>query len=689
MNITFKIAFLFVFVLLQTIPARAGWIQQQKITSSPRGVGAQFANSVAIYGTTMVVGARFDGTTASQAGAAYVYVLTGGVWAQQAVLLASDGATADKFGYSVAISENTIVVGAFNDDSPLSNAGSAYVFVRSGSVWTQQQKLTGSDSTADDQFGSSVAVAGDVAVVGSNHADLPSNSESGAVYVYLRSGAVWAQTPRLSPSLDVLLGDHFGDSVAISGNKLVVGASGDDTPQTSAGAVYVFVDSSAASYSLQQKITIPDGTNGDQFGFSVACEGNTLIGGATEDSVVSGQPAFGAAYVYEFNGSTWQSQGKLVASDGATVDRFGYSVAVSNNVVAIGAREDDTVAGGDAGSAYIFSRSGNTWTQKQHLTPSDPLNGDRFGGSVALSFGNLIVGAPEKQLTSPNGQGAAYYFRLASRVRFDFDGDGRADISIFRPSNGQWWYQGSSDNLVRANQFGVSTDKPVPADYDGDGKTDLAIYRPSTGEWFVLRSSNTTFFAFPFGISTDKPIPGDFDGDGLSDVVIYRPSEGTWYINKSAGGIQISQWGSPGDIPDSSDYDGDGKADFAIFRPSDGSWWISRSTAGFFVTSFGVGTDKPVPADYSGDGKTDVAVWRPGNGTWYVLRSEDNSYFAIPFGLTGDIPAPGDFDGDGFADLGIFRPSGATWFIQRSNQGILIQQFGTNGDLPTESSYIP
>ncbi len=672
-----------------SLPAMAAWSQRQKITSTPRGVGAQHGNAVAISGNTMVVGAQFDPTTASQAGAAFVYVLTGGTWTQQAKLLASDGVTLDKFGSSVAISGDTIVVGAFNDDAPLSNSGSAYVFVRTGTTWTPQQKITAADGTADDQFGISVAVSADEIAVGANHADLPSNSESGAVYVFLRSGTVWAQTQRLSPSLDVLLGDHFGDSVAISGSKLAIGASGDDTPFTSAGAVYVFLDTSTATYSLQQKLTISTGANGDNFGKSVAIEGNTLVGGALQYSAVVGQPAFGAAYIYEFDGATWNSQGRIVAADGASVDRFGYSVAVSNNVVAVGAREDDTAAGPDAGSAYIFTRSGVTWTQQQKIGPTDTFNGDRFGVSVALSFGNLVVGAAEKALTTPNGQGAVYYFTQINKTRFDFDGDGKSDISIFRPINGQWWYQQSLDNFTKALQFGVATDKPVPADYDGDGKTDIAIYRPSTGEWFILRSSNLTFYSIPFGVATDKPAPGDFDSDGLADVAVFRPSEGTWFINKSTGGTQISQWGAAGDVPVNADYDGDGKSDIAIFRPSDGSWWLNRTTAGAFVTAFGVSTDKPVPADYTGDGKTDIAVWRPSNGAWYILRSEDNSFYAVPFGTNGDTPAAADYDGDGRADVGVFRPDGANWFIQRSTSGILIQQFGTTGDIPTPASFVP
>ena len=688
-NAFFKFFPIVLVLLGLAIPSVASWAQRQKITSSPRGVGAQFANAVAINGSTMVVGARFDSTTASQAGAAYVYVLSGGIWTQQGVLLANDGAAGDKFGYSVAISEDTIVVGSYNDDSPLSNAGSAYVFVRSGTTWTFQQKLTANDAAADDQYGIAVAVAGPTVFVGANFSNQPSNSDAGAVYRYTQSGTVWTQVQKLIPVGGVILGDHFGESLAVSGNKLAVGSPGADIPFTAAGSVYVFVESGGA-YIQQDKISIGSGANGDSFGNSVAIEGNTLVGGALQYTPIVGQPAFGAAYVYEFNGSAWVSQGRLTASDGASADRFGYSVAVSNNVIAVGAREDDTAAGPDAGSAYVFTRESATWTQQPKLAPTDPFNGDRFGASVALSFGNLVVGAAEKALTTPNGQGAAYFFTAPpAATAFDYDGDGKADISIFRPLNGQWWWQQSLDNVVRAFQFGTSSDKPVPADYDGDGKTDVAIYRPSTGEWFVLRSSNLTFFSVPFGVSTDRPSPGDFDGDGIADITVFRGSEGTWYISKSTGGFQISQWGASGDVPVNRDYDGDGKCDLAIFRASDGSWWLNRSTSGVFATNFGVGTDKPVPADYTGDGKTDIAVWRPGNGSWYVLRSEDFSFFALPFGANGDIPAPADYDGDGKADFGIFRPDGANWFIQRSTTGILIQQFGVTGDVPTPSSYIP
>jgi hypothetical protein len=680
--------------LVFVLPTFAAWTQRQKITATPTVSNAQFGNAVAINGNTMVVGAGHDNTTAQEAGAAYVYRLNGSTWTLEAVLLANDGAALDKFGSSVAISEDTIVVGAYQDDAGFSNNGSAYVFVRNpaDNIWSQQQKLTASDGTANDEFGNSVGMIGELIVVGAHFADIPGTSSGGSVYLYRRSGTVWTQTQKLLPTPGPfgVFGNYFGESVAVS-NKIAIGASGDNTPETAAGAVYVFAENGGGNYVLEQKLNISNGTNGDNFGCSVAIEGGILIGGAREDTAIIGQQASGAAYVYEFNGSTWQSAGKLTASDGAATDRFGWSVAVSDNFIAVGARNDDTIAGIDAGSVYIFARNNGTWTQTQKIAPADSVSNDRFGESVALSFGNLAVGAALKTiLPSGQGAGAAYYFTPdLPKVKFDFDGDGKADISIFRPVNGQWWYQRSFDNSVSATTFGASTDKPVPADYTGDGKTDIAVWRPDNGNWYILRSEDSSFFAVPFGISTDKPAPGDFDGDGLADITVFRGSEGVWYLNKSSGGVQITQWGTAGDVPVQNDYDGDGKSDFAIFRPSNGQWWLNRSTAGIIAATFGVNTDKPVAADYTGDGKTDIAVWRPANGSWYVLRSEDSSFFAIPFGSNGDIPVAGDYDGDGKADTAVFRPDGSNWFIQRSTQGILIQQFGASGDLPAPSAFVP
>lgn len=300
--------------------------------------------------------------------------------------------------------------------------------------------------------------------------------------------------------------------------------------------------------------------------------------------------------------------------------------------------------------------------------------------------------------------GAANGFSVSQAARFtvfgeatavnrpafvDFDGDRKTDVSIFRPSNGQWWISRSLDSQTSAFQVGSGTDKIVPADFTGDGKTDVAVWRPTTGEWFILRSDDNNFFSFPFGSNGDIPAPGDFDTDGRADAAVFRPSTGTWFIQASTQGTIIQQFGINGDIPQTADYDNDGKADIAIFRPSNGQWWVNRSTDGLAVAQFGVSTDKPLAQDFTGDGKADIAFYRPSGGGWFVLRSEDWNYFSFPFGLSTDVPAPGDYDGDGKADAAVFRPSSGTWFVNRSTQGTLITAWGLNGDQPAPSAYVP
>lgn len=271
---------------------------------------------------------------------------------------------------------------------------------------------------------------------------------------------------------------------------------------------------------------------------------------------------------------------------------------------------------------------------------------------------------------------------------FDFDGDRRTDISVFRASGAEWWINRSSDSATTAFQFGNSSDKLVPADYTGDGKTDIAIWRPSEGQLYVLRSENGTYYAFPFGISTDIFVPGDYDGDHQADAAVFRTSASTWFIAKSSGGFDIIQFGLPTDVPIPADYDGDNKVDIAIFRPSAGEWWINRSTGGVTAFQFGAGTDKLVPVDYTGDVRADIAFWRPSTGEWFVLRSEDSSFYSVPFGTNGDAPVPGDYDGDGKFDRAVFRPSTATWYVDRSTAGILIRNFGLSTDTALPNVFV-
>ncbi len=355
-----------------------------------------------------------------------------------------------------------------------------------------------------------------------------------------------------------------------------------------------------------------------------------------------------------------QRDGKIVAFSGGSGDIFGLSRYLPNGTL-------DTSFSGDG----IASETVSTRPSAIALQPDGKIVAS--GNTIVNSFGDSFAVA-----------------RFIAKVpaSFDYDGDGRSDISIFRPSNGQWWLNKTTEG-VNVFQFGTSTDKLVPGDYTGDGKTDVAFWRPSTGEWFVLRSEDLSYFAFHWGVSTDIPAPGDFDGDDKMDAAVFRPSTGTWFIKQSAGGIVIFEFGTVGDIPVVADYDGDGRADAAIYRPSVGQWWLKRSAAGIIAYAFGTSTDKAVPGEYTGDGKADIAFWRPSDGNWFVLRSENDSYFAFPWGVSSDVPAPADFDGDGKTDAAIFRPSSGTWFIQNSAGGMSFVQFGTSGDFPTQAAFIP
>jgi len=352
-------------------------------------------------------------------------------------------------------------------------------------------------------------------------------------------------------------------------------------------------------------------------------------------------------------------------------------------------------AAGGTGSFNINSATGCPWTSASNASWIAVTGGNTGTGNAAVNFSmQANTGVARTGTITAGGQ--TYTVNQAdgivndpSPALFDFDGDGKTDLSIFRPSVGEWWYLKSSNGGNGAFQFGTNTDKLVPADYTGDGKTDIAFFRPSTGEWFILRSEDFSFYSFPFGTSGDVPAPADYDGDGKADAAVFRPSNLTWYINRSSGGTTIQQFGASGDVPTVADYDGDGKADIAIYRPSAGQWWLLRSNLGAIAYQFGASTDKPVQGDYTGDGKVDAAFFRPSTNEWFILRSENDSFYSFPFGAANDIPSPGDYDGDGKFDAAIFRPSNNTWFVQRSSSGTLIQTFGQTGDISVPNAFVP
>ena len=247
----------------------------------------------------------------------------------------------------------------------------------------------------------------------------------------------------------------------------------------------------------------------------------------------------------------------------------------------------------------------------------------------------------------------------AQAVRFDFDGDGKADPSIFTPNSFTWRYLASgSGGALRAVTFGEATDRPVPADYDGDGKFDQAVYR--NGTWYILGSTNI-YEVHNWGEAGDIPVVADYDGDGKADRAIFRPSTGTWWIVMSRDGWNVFNYGVATDRVIAADFDGDGKADPAVFR--NGQWFIRGTQMGFAVFNFGVAGDIPTVADFDGDHKADIAVYR--SGTWYVLGTS-YGFKILQHGLASDRPVAADYDGDGKADLAVFRPSEGNWYIRRS-----------------------
>jgi uncharacterized delta-60 repeat protein len=384
----------------------------------------------------------------------------------------------------------------------------------------------------------------------------------------------------------------------------------------------------------------------------------------------------------------------------ATFGQGGKSIfqigAVRSRITSISLQSDGKIlaSGILVPSEYVVARVNSHGTLDETFGSSGYVTGPlgNANSSALQPDGKLVVvgdiGSPSQiQIARYIGDNNA----ISMPAPFDFDGDGKTDVSIFRPSVGQWWYGKSSDGGHGAAVFGTSSDVIVPADYTGDGRTDMAFWRPSSGEWFILRSEDFSFYAFPFGGNGDIPAPADYDGDGKADAAVYRPSNGTWYILRSSDGqVVITGFGVSGDKPIPADYDGDGKADIGVFRANGthgAEWWIMRSTAGLLAVQFGSSNVKAVPGDYTGDGKADIAFFSS-TGGWYILRSEDLSFYSFPFGVGSDIPVPGDYDGDGKMDAAVFRSSAATWYMQGSTSGTIITTFGLSGDRPVPNAFV-
>ncbi|MFN0205162.1 MAG: FG-GAP repeat protein [Planctomycetota bacterium] len=459
--------------------------QQAYLKASNVGAFDAFGWSVAVSGNTAVVGAYAEDSNATgvdgnqtnegaaSSGAAYVFVRNGTNWVQQAYLKASNTGAGDLFGYSVAVSGNTIIIGAFQEGSNATGvngdgsnngmlgSGAAYVFIRSGSTWSQQAYLKASNTGAGDSFGFSVAASGDTVAIGAYleassafgvNGNQSSNSASGAgaVYVFVRSGTTWSQQAYLKAS-NTGPTDQFGRSVSVSQDTVVVGAYQEDSSATTingdqsnnsspdAGAAYVFVRS-GTTWSQQAYLKASNTGANDQFGRSLSISGDTIVVGAyLEDSNAVGANGnqndnsaadSGAAYVFVRVGSVWSQHSYLKASNTEATDSFGYSVSVSGNIVVVaavsftvsgGEDSDSTGVNGDqsnnnaegAGAVYVFQRIGATWSQQAYLKASNTEAHDNFGIAVAVEGDVVVVGAHREEVEPTTlDSGAIYIFDL-------------------------------------------------------------------------------------------------------------------------------------------------------------------------------------------------------------------------------------------------------------------------------------
>ena len=380
-------------------------VEQQKVFANDGVEEDYLGNMVALDGDTLAVGASFAdvGTKASQ-GAVYVFTRNGASWTFQQKLTANDGVAGNYFGQALALSGNTLAVGAhYNSSGNFTAMGAVYVFTRTGTVWTQQPKIIPNGGTAFNFFGYAVALSGDTLAVGA----VGANAEKGAVYIYTRTAGGWTPQPPLSAN-DGAPGDHFGNAVALDGDTLAVGASSDSTGTVAGhGAAYVFTRSGTV-WTQAPKITGPDGETQDYFGHAVALHGDTLAVSAVRDNVGM-NPDQGSIYVFGRVGTSWSFRQQLTAHDGVAQQSFGSGLALSGDTLVVGAERDVIGTKSNQGSAYVFTRFGG-WAFQQKLTASDGTGDDYFGSAVALNGASIAVGATGDNIGTTVDQGSAYVF---------------------------------------------------------------------------------------------------------------------------------------------------------------------------------------------------------------------------------------------------------------------------------------
>ncbi|HVK67874.1 MAG TPA: FG-GAP repeat protein [Polyangium sp.] len=382
------------------------WKEGAKLVAPEGTKEADFGVSLAIDGDIAIVGAHSDDGIAANAGTAQVFVRKDGVWLPEQKLVASDAEETDGFGYAVAISGDIAIIGAPNEDDQAENAGAAYLFVREGDAWKEQQKLVSPNPEAIGSFGTAVAIAGNLVLVGASRED-GVGVDSGAAYVFVRdaSGSLWGLQKKLLPEDGTP--SHFGASVALSAEAAVIGAPRDNAGMpVSVGAAYVF-DRAEGAWPLEQKLVADDASEHDYFGISVAISGDTALVGASGDDDVAEDG--GAAYVFARVDKVWSAEQKLVPSATEAYGSFGMATSITGDVALVGTYLSGPNVTG-AGSAYVFVREDGAWAQDRRILAADGANGDYFGSAVAVSVDTVLVGAPGDDNDKGENAGSVYTF---------------------------------------------------------------------------------------------------------------------------------------------------------------------------------------------------------------------------------------------------------------------------------------
>jgi hypothetical protein len=383
------------------------YYEDQRLLASDGASQDMFGKDVDVSGEVVVVGAHRNDDLGEDSGSAYIYCYDDTVWEEEVKLLPSDGAMFDYFGWAVSASDEIALISAWGDDDMGNLSGSAYIFRDNDTSWIEEAKLLASDGAADDYFGRSVSISGDVAVIGA-YGDDDLGSRSGSVYIFRDNGTSWVEEVKLLAS-DGEPDDYFGRFVSISDDVAVIGAYGDDDLDSLAGSAYIFRDN-GTSWVEEAKLLASDGEAKDLFGRYVSVSGDVVVVGAYGND--DNGSLSGSAYIYRYDGTSWVEEVKLLASDGDALDRFGHSVSVSGDVVVVGAYGDEE-SGHLSGSAYVYRYSDGVWVEEAKLLASDGAPEDCFGYYLDVSGGVAVMGAHQHDEFG-NSSGSAYIFEIGS-----------------------------------------------------------------------------------------------------------------------------------------------------------------------------------------------------------------------------------------------------------------------------------